>query len=102
MSAPLAADLVTYRDRLDEMLKDHAGEFVVIKGDRIVAYHPAPGRPQGGPRRIRPRARPDQAGPRQGTGPAGLRGRALMPTFPLVVTPDGTRCPSASPPPSAT
>jgi hypothetical protein len=39
MSAPLAAELVTYRDRLDEMLKDHAGQFVVIKGDRIVAYH---------------------------------------------------------------
>jgi hypothetical protein len=41
MSAPLAAELVTYRDRLDEMLKDHAGDFVVIKGDRIVAYHPS-------------------------------------------------------------
>jgi hypothetical protein len=38
-SAPLAAELVTYRNRLDEMLSDHAGEFVVIKGDRIVAYH---------------------------------------------------------------
>jgi hypothetical protein len=41
MSAPLAAELVTYRDQLDEMLRDHTGEFVVIKGGRIVAYHPS-------------------------------------------------------------
>ena len=39
INAPLARELVTFRDRLDEMVKDHEGKFVVIKGDRIVGYH---------------------------------------------------------------
>src|SRR4051794_8947225 len=34
----LAVELTTYRDRLDEILV-HEGEYVVIKGDRIVGYH---------------------------------------------------------------
>jgi hypothetical protein len=41
LDAPLAAELVTYRDRLEEMLRDHEGEFVVMKGDRIVGYYPS-------------------------------------------------------------
>ena len=37
--APLAIELVTYRDRLDELL-NHAGEYVVIQGRSIAVYHP--------------------------------------------------------------
>jgi hypothetical protein len=36
--APLAAELMTYRDRLDELLK-HKGQFVVIKGKSILGYY---------------------------------------------------------------
>jgi hypothetical protein len=39
MNATLARELVTFRDRLDEMLDGHEGDFVVIKGDEIVGYH---------------------------------------------------------------
>ncbi len=35
--APLATELVTYRDRLDELLQ-HEGEYVVIKGQEIAGY----------------------------------------------------------------
>ena len=38
LNEPLATELVTYRDNLDHLL-EHAGEFVIIKGDRIVGYH---------------------------------------------------------------
>ena len=38
IDAPLAAELVTYRDHLDELLK-HEGQYVVIKGEEIVGYH---------------------------------------------------------------
>jgi hypothetical protein len=34
----LAAEHLTYRDRLDELLK-HAGRFVVIKGDRVLGFY---------------------------------------------------------------
>ena len=40
VDSPLATELVTFRDRLDELLADHGGEFVNIKGDRIVGLHP--------------------------------------------------------------
>jgi hypothetical protein len=36
--ATLAAELVTYRDCLDELLK-HKGQFVVIKGKSILGYY---------------------------------------------------------------
>ena len=36
--ATLAAELVTYRDRLDELL-EHKGQFVVIKGKSILGYY---------------------------------------------------------------
>jgi hypothetical protein len=36
--ATLAAELVTYRDRLDELLK-YKGQFVVIKGQSILGYY---------------------------------------------------------------
>jgi hypothetical protein len=36
--APLATELVTYRDHLDELLK-HKGQFVVIKGKSILGYY---------------------------------------------------------------
>jgi hypothetical protein len=39
MDTPLALELVTYRDKLDEMLDGHEGDFVVIKGDKIIGYH---------------------------------------------------------------
>lgn len=35
--ATLAAELVTYRDRLDELLQ-HKGQYVVIKGQEIAGY----------------------------------------------------------------
>jgi hypothetical protein len=35
LKAPLATELVTYRDRLDELLR-HEGQYVLIKG-RVVA-----------------------------------------------------------------
>jgi hypothetical protein len=35
LEAPLATELVTYRDRLDELLR-HEGQYVVIKG-RVIA-----------------------------------------------------------------
>ena len=35
--APLATELVTYRDRLDELLQ-HKGEYVVIKGREIAGF----------------------------------------------------------------
>lgn len=40
LESPLAAELVTFRDHLDEMLAMHSGEYVVIKGGRIIGYHP--------------------------------------------------------------
>jgi hypothetical protein len=39
MNSSLALELVTFRDKLDEMLAGHEGEFVVIKGDKIIGYH---------------------------------------------------------------
>jgi hypothetical protein len=39
LDALLAVELVTYRNRLDEMLADHEGDFVVIQGDRIAGFH---------------------------------------------------------------
>jgi hypothetical protein len=36
--APLATELVTYRDRLDELLA-HKGQFVVIKGTTVLRYY---------------------------------------------------------------
>jgi hypothetical protein len=35
--APLATELTTYRDRLDELLQ-HKGEYVVIKGREIAGF----------------------------------------------------------------
>jgi hypothetical protein len=35
--APLAAELATYRDRLDELLR-HKGLYVVIKGQEIAGF----------------------------------------------------------------
>jgi hypothetical protein len=35
--APLVTELITYRDRLDELLR-HEGEYVVIKGQEIAGY----------------------------------------------------------------
>jgi hypothetical protein len=35
--APLATELITYRDRLDELLQ-HKGEYVVIKGREIAGF----------------------------------------------------------------
>ena len=35
--APLAAELVTYRDRLDDLLQ-HKGQYVVIKGREIAGF----------------------------------------------------------------
>jgi hypothetical protein len=35
--APLATELVTYRDRLDELLR-HRGQYVVIKGQEIAGF----------------------------------------------------------------
>ena len=35
--APLATEMVTYRDRLDELLQ-HEGEYVVIKGREIAGF----------------------------------------------------------------
>ena len=35
--APLATELVTYRDHLDELLQ-HKGQYVVIKGQEIAGY----------------------------------------------------------------
>ena len=39
MDSSLARELVTFRDKLDEMLDGHEGDFVVIKGDKIIGYH---------------------------------------------------------------
>jgi hypothetical protein len=39
MNSSLALELVTFRDKLDEMLAGHEGDFVVIKGDKIIGYH---------------------------------------------------------------
>jgi hypothetical protein len=36
--APLATELVTYRDHLDELLR-HKGQFVVIKDRSILGYY---------------------------------------------------------------
>jgi hypothetical protein len=36
--APLATELLTYRDHLDELLK-HEGQFVVIKGNSVLGYY---------------------------------------------------------------
>lgn len=36
--ATLAAELVTYRDRLDELLR-HEGQYVVIKGREIAGFY---------------------------------------------------------------
>jgi hypothetical protein len=36
--APLATELVTYRDRLDELL-EHKGQFVVIKGRSVLGFY---------------------------------------------------------------
>lgn len=36
--APLATELVTYRERLDELLV-HEGQFVVIKGKSVLGYY---------------------------------------------------------------
>jgi hypothetical protein len=36
--APLATELTTYRDHLDELL-EHKGQFVVIKGKSILGYY---------------------------------------------------------------
>ncbi len=38
-NSPLAQELVTYRDKLDEMLDGHEGDFVVIKGGKIIGYY---------------------------------------------------------------
>jgi hypothetical protein len=35
--APLATELVTYRDRLDELLR-HKGQYVVIKGREVAGF----------------------------------------------------------------
>jgi hypothetical protein len=35
--APLAAELITYRDRLDDLLQ-HKGQYVVIKGREIAGF----------------------------------------------------------------
>jgi hypothetical protein len=35
--APLAVELTTYRDRLDELLQ-HKGQYVVIKGQEIAGF----------------------------------------------------------------
>jgi hypothetical protein len=35
--APLAAELITYRDRLDDLLR-HKGQYVVIKGREIAGF----------------------------------------------------------------
>lgn len=35
--APLATELVTYRDRLDELLQ-HKGQYVVIKGTTVAGF----------------------------------------------------------------
>jgi hypothetical protein len=35
--APFAAELVTYRDRLDDLLR-HRGQYVVIKGQEIAGF----------------------------------------------------------------
>ena len=37
LNARLATEMVTYRDRLDELLR-HEGEYVLIKGRSIVGY----------------------------------------------------------------
>jgi len=37
VNAPLAAELVTYRDRLDELLL-HEGQYVLIKGGEIAGF----------------------------------------------------------------
>jgi hypothetical protein len=37
VNAPLAIELVTYRDCLDDLLR-HEGQYVVIKGREIVGY----------------------------------------------------------------
>jgi hypothetical protein len=39
MNATLARELVTFRDKLDEMLDGHEGDFVVIKDGEIIGYH---------------------------------------------------------------
>ncbi len=36
--APLVSELLTYRDRLDELLL-HEGQFVVIKGKSVLGYY---------------------------------------------------------------
>jgi hypothetical protein len=38
LAAPLAMELVTYRDHLDELLR-HKGQYVVIKGNVIAGYY---------------------------------------------------------------
>ena len=38
-NATLARELVTFHDKLDEMLHGHEGDFVVIKGGEIIGYH---------------------------------------------------------------
>ena len=35
---PLAREFALYRDRLDELL-EHAGQFVAIKGDRVLGFY---------------------------------------------------------------
>ncbi len=35
--APLATELVTYRDRLDQLLR-HKGQYVVIKGSAVAGF----------------------------------------------------------------
>ena len=36
--APLAFELLTYRDRLDELLR-HEGQYVVMKGKSVLGYY---------------------------------------------------------------
>jgi hypothetical protein len=35
---PLAREFAVYRDRIDELL-EHAGQFVAIKGDRVLGFY---------------------------------------------------------------
>lgn len=39
INSPFAVEMLTFRDRLDDMLAEHEGEYVVIKSDRIISYH---------------------------------------------------------------
>ena len=81
--APLATELVTYRDRLDELLQ-HQGEYVVIKGREIAGFfRNRRSAVEAAVEAYGPRPVPRQESCGEGAGPSDRSCERLMPIIPI-------------------